>query len=106
MHSCVSVVTDRCTFVSERFSNFHSFQNTGVYVAALIGASCARENMNEEITAPVSEAPLPMVYTVQEAAKVLTVSPPTIYRLLKRGLIRSSSALRHKLIPRSEIERF
>lgn len=43
---------------------------------------------------------------MQEAAEVLGVSYMTVHRLLKRGLLKSSSALRHKLIPHSEIERF
>jgi len=51
--------------------------------------------------------PLPrLAYTMQETAKILGVSYITIHRLLKRGLLHSSSALRHKLIPGSEIERF
>lgn len=52
-------------------------------------------------------APLPrLAYTMQETAKILGVSYITVYRLIKRGLLRSSTALRHKLIPVSEIERF
>ncbi len=47
-----------------------------------------------------------MAYTMQETADVLGVSYITVHRLLKRGLLRSSSALRHKIIPISEIERF
>ena len=43
---------------------------------------------------------------MREAAGVLGVSYITMHRLLKRGLIRSSSALRHKLIPHSELVRF
>jgi excisionase family DNA binding protein len=51
--------------------------------------------------------PLPrLAYTMEETAKILGVSYITVHRLLKRGLLRSSSALRHKLIPGSEIERF
>ncbi|MDB6112654.1 MAG: hypothetical protein JWR69_4404 [Pedosphaera sp.] len=53
------------------------------------------------------DQPLPrLAYTMQETAKILGVSYITIHRLLKRGLLRSSTALRHKLIPTSEIERF
>lgn len=37
---------------------------------------------------------------------MLNVAPISIYRLLQRGLLKSSSALRHKLIPVSEIQRF
>jgi excisionase family DNA binding protein len=47
-----------------------------------------------------------LAFTVAETAEVLGVSPATVYRLLKRGLLRSSSALRHKIIARAEIERF
>lgn len=51
--------------------------------------------------------PLPkLAYTMREAAQVLGVSYVTIHRLLKRGLLRSSSALRTKVISHSEIERF
>jgi excisionase family DNA binding protein len=47
-----------------------------------------------------------LAYTMQETAKILGVSYITVHRLLKRGLLRSSQAIRHKLIPASEIERF
>jgi len=43
---------------------------------------------------------------MQETADILGVSYVTVHRWLKCGLLRSSSALRHKLIPLSEIERF
>jgi excisionase family DNA binding protein len=49
---------------------------------------------------------LRMAYSVKETAVLLGVSYMTVHRLLKRGLLHSSSALRHKLIPASEIERF
>lgn len=41
-----------------------------------------------------------------EAAEALGVSYITVHRLLKRGLLKSSSALRTKLIPATEIQRF
>ena len=47
-----------------------------------------------------------LAYTMEETADLLGVSYITVHRLLKRGLLRSSNALRHKLIPRTEIERF
>lgn len=47
-----------------------------------------------------------MSFTVKQAAEALGVSNATVYRLLTRGLLRSSSALRTKVIPRTEIERF
>lgn len=47
-----------------------------------------------------------VAYTVEEVAKLLKVATKSVYRLLDRGLLKSSSALCHKRIPRSEIERF
>ena len=47
-----------------------------------------------------------LAYTVKETAEILGISQPTVYRLLCRGLLRSSLALRNKLIAKSEIERF
>ena len=56
---------------------------------------------------PMGEAkPAPMSFTVKQTAELLGVGNETVYRLLKRGLLRSSSALRTKVIPKSEIERF
>jgi len=47
-----------------------------------------------------------LAYTMEETAEILGVSYITVHRLLKRGLLHSSTALRHKLIPFSEIQRF
>jgi len=47
-----------------------------------------------------------LAYTMDETAKILGVSYITVHRLLKRGQMKSSKALRHKLIPMTEIERF
>ncbi len=56
----------------------------------------------------MSEKPaLPrLAYTMRETAGVLGVNYQTVYRLHKRGLLRSSTALRTKLFPVGEIERF
>ena len=51
--------------------------------------------------------PLPrLAYTVEETAKILGISRKSVYRLLNRGLLRSSGSLRSKVIPKTEIERF
>ena len=47
-----------------------------------------------------------LAYTMRETAEVLGVHYQTVYRLLKRGLLRSSGALRHKRIAKAEIEWF
>ena len=52
------------------------------------------------------QAPPRLAYSVKEAAQTLGVSTKTIRRLLARGLLRASKALRHKLIPAAEIKRF
>ena len=45
-------------------------------------------------------------YSVVEVAEMFSVNQKTVYRLLKRGLLKSSSALRHKRIPKSSIDEF
>jgi excisionase family DNA binding protein len=44
--------------------------------------------------------------SIQETARVLGVCDKSIRRLILRGLIRPSRALRHLLIPKTEIDRF
>jgi len=51
--------------------------------------------------------PLPrLAYTMRETAEILGVSYITVHRLLKRGKLRASDAIRNKVIPLTEIERF
>ena len=45
-------------------------------------------------------------YSVEETAVLLGISTKSVYRLVKRGLLRPSKALRHLLIPATEIARF
>ena len=47
-----------------------------------------------------------LAYTMRETAKILGVSYITVHRLLKRGKLRASDAIRNKVIPLTEIERF
>jgi len=47
-----------------------------------------------------------LAYSLKETADLLGVSYATVHRLLRRGLLRSSLAIRTKLISRKEIERF
>ena len=47
-----------------------------------------------------------LAYSVQETARMLGVCDKSIRRLILRGLIRPSRALRHVRIPRDEIDRF
>jgi hypothetical protein len=53
------------------------------------------------------ERPLPkLAYTMEETAQMLGISYCSVWRLLQRGLLKSSKALRHKVIPMTEIQRF
>lgn len=45
-------------------------------------------------------------YTVKEVAALIGTSDKSVRRLQKRGFFKSSSALRTKQIPRSEIDRY
>lgn len=59
--------------------------------------------MNEQRI--VFEAPK-LALTRVEAADALNISPATLDRLVKRGLMRPSRACRRPLFPIAEIERF
>ncbi len=47
-----------------------------------------------------------LAYTVAETAWILGISTRSVHRLLKRGLLRASKALRKLIIPQTEIEKF
>jgi excisionase family DNA binding protein len=59
----------------------------------------------EEISESRNRLPR-LAYSVRETAVILGVCEKTVRRLISRGLLKSSSALRHILIPKKEIERF
>lgn len=58
------------------------------------------EQLNSELAFPR------LAFSMQETADMLGLSYQTVWRLTQRGLLKSSSALRHKLFSREEIERF
>jgi excisionase family DNA binding protein len=58
-------------------------------------------------TPPATATALPrLAYTMRETADILGVSYITVHRLLKRGKLRASDAIRNKVIPKTEIEKF
>ncbi len=70
-------------------------------------AEVATVNRLISVTPPAQPAHIErLAFSLKEAARMLGISYPTAYRLNKRGPLRSSGALRHKIIPRAEIERF
>jgi excisionase family DNA binding protein len=50
--------------------------------------------------------PRRLAYSTKEAAMLLGICNGTLYRLLRRGLLRSSQSCRTKIIAHTEIERF
>lgn len=52
-----------------------------------------------------SEVPI-LAFSPEQAAKATGLSVVTIYRLLRRNKLRSVAGIRHKVIPRAELERF
>jgi excisionase family DNA binding protein len=76
------------------------------------------DNLSQGPQVPEPEQPLPepitptviwpakLTYSTQEAADLLGITSKTVYRLVERGMLKAVSALRHKRIPRTEIERF
>lgn len=47
-----------------------------------------------------------LAFSVAETAAMLGISEKSVRRLISRGVLSCSRALRHLLIPRKEIERF
>jgi len=47
-----------------------------------------------------------LFYTVPEVSEMLAISRKSVYRLLARGLLKSSNALWHKRISRTSIDEF
>lgn len=52
------------------------------------------------------EAEVPMAFKLPEVAVLLSVSLPTVRRLITRGLLRPVRSLRHILISDTELRRF
>ena len=47
-----------------------------------------------------------IAYSINEVAQMMSVCPRTVRRLISRGLLKKSKALRHIRIPAAELERF
>jgi len=47
-----------------------------------------------------------LAYSIQETAQMLGVCDKSVRRLILRGLLRPSRALRHLRIPKDELDRF
>jgi hypothetical protein len=47
-----------------------------------------------------------LLFPVSRVADMFSISKKSVHRLLSRGLLESSSALRHKMVTRASIEKF
>jgi excisionase family DNA binding protein len=54
----------------------------------------------------MANPPQPGAFKLKPAATYLSVSEPTLRRLVGRGLIKPNRALRHLLFTKSELDRF
>lgn len=63
------------------------------------------QNQQNQTTGNTNTLPR-LAYTMRETAEIIGVSYITVHRLIKRGKLRASDALRNKVIPRTEIDRF
>ncbi len=64
-------------------------------------------HMGDENAVGSGTPPVPKLgFTMREAANSLGCSYASVQRLVSRGQLKSSDALRTKIIPRTEIERF
>ena len=62
---------------------------------------------NQRMNLPKPKSPLPkLMFTVHEAATMLSISEKTVYRLIKRGELKAPTAIRTKLITAASIELF
>lgn len=68
-------------------------------------ASESKATATQNPTATAASIPR-LAYTMRETAEILGVSYITVHRLLKRGKLRASDAIRNKVIPKIEIEKF
>jgi excisionase family DNA binding protein len=74
-------------------------ENSGELSSREVSQSVAPDSTSDNPT-------LRLAFSVKETAAMLGLSEKTIRRLIARGLLRSSRALRHLLIPKKEIDRF
>lgn len=68
-------------------------------------------NQTQDILPPVTHSEAAqkierLAYTKDELTKALSLSPITLWRLEKRGLIHSIAGIRHKLYSVAEVKRF
>ena len=72
---------------------------------ARMNSTPARFEHHNNIAGAPAAAPQKLTYSTAEAADVLGVSRPTIYRLITRQVLTPIPGLRHKRLPKRQIHR-
>lgn len=83
-------------------------QNIVELIASVVAQRIHKPNLNysSPLLTKTSDGFERLAFSINETASILGVAPKTVRRLIQRGLLRSSNSLRHKLIPKQEIQRF
>jgi excisionase family DNA binding protein len=58
-----------------------------------------------QLPQPPAPRPQQRAFKLKDAATILGIAPSTIRRLIQRGMLKPCMAVRHVLIPGSEIDR-
>jgi hypothetical protein len=74
--------------------------------AAFFWSGCHSTNVMQNITTELDAGREREFFSVSDVAIKFGISRKSVYRLLERGLLRSSTALRKKMITRASLENF
>jgi excisionase family DNA binding protein len=70
-----------------------------------MNSSSAHFEHPDDIAAAPAPAPEKLTYSVAEAAALLGVSRPTVYRLIGRHVLVPIPGMRHKRLPKRQVRR-
>ena len=70
-----------------------------------MNSSSAHFEHSDDIAVAPAAAPEKLTYSVAEAAALLGVSRPTIYRLIGRRVLIPIPGMRHKRLPKRQVRR-
>lgn len=79
--------------------------NSAARLTVEVSEALARLDAAVERLTRLAERPIPKALTLDEAAAQLSVSPRTLARMAKQGLLRTTTLGRRVLVPVSELDR-
>ncbi len=88
------------------FCRYRGYRSGMIKLSNTSSATPTRAHANDNTTSTQLETLPRLAYTMRETAEILGVSYITVWRLLQRGKLHASDAIRNKIIPRAEIDRF